>query len=61
MPDREVGLINNNGWGKVVRKPPRSKRRGKRNWITGYTITTPLGPEYCGQKYAGEINVQYFD
>ena len=60
MPDREVGSINNNGWGKVRRKPPRSKRTGQRKRITGYIITTPLPPEYCGHKYAGEIHVQYF-
>ena len=46
--------------GKVIWKPSRSRRK-KKNQITGYTITTPLRPEFSGQKDAGDIDVQYFD
>ena len=61
MPDRKKGVVCNNGWRKVIHKPKRNSRQSARQWVTEFTIQTPLQPQFNGQTCAGEIHVEYFD
>ena len=60
MPDREIGMVCDNGWGKVARKPKRNSRKIARQQVTGFMILTPLQPQFNGQNCAGKLTRNIF-